>query len=142
MGGAILRFMSDHPNVVLLRQGFDALASGDINAVLNMYSPDLKWHGGNEFGTPTDFESRDDFFGMFMRSFELNDESTMELVDAIPVGDSLVTAHVRAHRRSRDTQQVADFDFVMAFRVENGQVTHGVDLLDRDAEDYFAALKR
>lgn len=97
----------------------------DIDTVLSMYSPDLKWHGGNEFGAPTDFESRDDFFGMFMRSFEVFDESTMELVDATPVGDSLVAAHVRAHRRVRDTQQVADFDFVMAFRVENGQVTHG-----------------
>jgi uncharacterized protein len=133
--------MGDHPNVALIRQGFEALASGDIDTVLNMYSPDLKWHGGDEHGTPTDFGSRDDFFGMFMRSLEIFDESTMELVDATPVGDSLVAAHVRAHRRARDTQQVADFDFIMAFRVENGHVTHGVDLLDGDAEDYFAALK-
>ena len=134
--------MAEHANVTLLRQGFAALASGDIDAVLRMYSSDLKWHGANELGTPTDFDSRDDFFGMFLRSFEIFDESTMELVDATPVGDSLVAAHVRAHRRARDTQQVADFDFVMAFRIEDGQVTHGVDLLDRGAEDYFAALKR
>jgi ketosteroid isomerase-like protein len=133
--------MVDHPNVALLRHGFEALASGDLDTVLDMYSPDLKWHGGDEFGIPTDFDSRDDFFGMFMRSFEIFDESTMELVDAIPVGDSLVTAHVRAHRRTRDTQQVADFDFVMSFRVVNGKVTHGADLLDGDTEDYFAALK-
>lgn len=33
--------------------------------------------------------SRDEFFGMFTRSFEVFDESTMELVDAMPVGDSL-----------------------------------------------------
>lgn len=142
MTGAKLRSVADHPNVALVRRGFDALASGDVSTVLNMYAPDLKWHGGNEFGTPTDFESRDDFFGMFMRSLELNDESTMELVEAMPVGESLVMAHVRGHRRARATQRVADFDFVMAFRIENGAVTHGIELLDRDAEDYFEALER
>lgn len=34
--------MSDHPNVTLLRRGFDALASGDFDTVLEMYAPDLK----------------------------------------------------------------------------------------------------
>ncbi|MBI2169566.1 MAG: hypothetical protein HYU28_08720 [Actinobacteria bacterium] len=68
------------------------------------------------------------------------DEFTTELVKAYPVGDSLVMAHVRGHRRARETGEVLDNDFVMAFRIEDSQVTAGCDLIDRSTEEFFVRL--
>ena len=131
---------SDHPNVDLVRHGFEAMAAGDLDAVINLYSPDLKYYGGDQYGRSREFASRDAFFGMLAEAIALNDEFSTELVDAFAVGDSLVMAHVRGHRRSRATQEILETDFIMAMRIEDSVVTQGVDLIDGIAESYWARL--
>lgn len=121
--------MGEHPNVALVRSAFESVASGDMQTALNVYSPDLKYYGCDTTATPREFGSRDEFFGMVMEAMSLTDEFTTELVQAIAVGDSLVMAHVHAHRRARESQAVLDDDFVMVFRIDDGRITHGLDLI-------------
>lgn len=121
--------MSEHRNVALVRSGFAAMASGDMQTVLGLYSPDLKYYGYDASARPREFGSRDEFFAMVMEAMALCDEFSMELVNAYPVGDSLVMAHVHAHRRSRASGEALDDDFAMVSRIDDGQVTRGVDLI-------------
>src|SRR5688572_33080670 len=100
-----------------------------MQTALNVYSAELRYYGYDTKATPREFGSRDEFFGMVMEAMSLTDEFTTELVQAIPVGDSLVMAQVRAHRRARNSQETLDDDFVMAFRIDDGQITHGLDLI-------------
>lgn len=127
----------DHPNVEFLRRGFDALAAGDLDTVTNQFSPDLVYYGGDEFGRPKEMRSRDEFFGVLLAAMERCDEYDTELVDAYAVGDEIVMAQVRLHRRRRTTGEVFDTDIVMVFRIEEGAITRGVDLLDSSAEAWF-----
>ena len=130
----------DHPNVELVHRGFAALAAGDLETGVALFAPNLRYFGGDQFGRFREFGSRDEFFGMAIEAMALNDEFSNDLVDAYAVGDSLVMAHFRAHRRSRASGEVLDTDYVMVLRIDGGIVTHGVDLIDGDATAYFSRL--
>ena len=121
--------MTEHPNVALVRSAFEAVAVGDMQTAFDVYSPDLKYYGYDAQARPREFASRDEFFGMVMEAMSYCDEFDTTLREAFAVGDSLVMANVHAHRRARDSQKVLDDDFVMAFRIANGRITHGVDLI-------------
>ena len=127
---------ADHPNVELVRRGFEAMAAGDIEGTLAMFSPDLRYYGGDGTGGSREFSSRDDFFGMVLELMAQNEVFTDELIDAYAVGDEIVMAHVRGHRQAPGQEPLL-FDYVMAFRVHDGVVTHGVDVFDSDAEEYM-----
>jgi ketosteroid isomerase-like protein len=131
---------ANHLNADFVRRGFEALAAGDVNGAINQFSPDLKYYGGDQYGRSREFGSRDEFFGMALEGMALNDEYTNEVVDTFAVGESLVMVHVHGHRRSRATQEVLDTDYVMVLRIEDGVITHGVDLIDESAQSYFARL--
>lgn len=62
------------------------------------------------------------------KRWERFDQYDLEVVDAYAVGDQLVMAQVRLHRRRRTDRKVFDTDIVMAFRIEDGAITRGVDL--------------
>ena len=121
--------MTEHPNVALVRSGFEAMAAGDVESVMQMYSSDLKYYGWNAQAEQQAFTSRDEFFAMVFDAMSHCDEFAMDLVNAYAVGDSLVMAHIRAHRRARDSRRTLDDDFAMVFRIDDGVVTHGVDMI-------------
>ena len=127
----------DHPNVDFIRRGFEALAAGDLDTVTSQFSPDLRYYGADQFGRPTEMQSRDELFGVLLAAMERFDEYDSDLVDAYAVGDELVMAQVRLHRRRRTAGDVFDTDIVMVFRIEDGAITRGVDLFDSEAERWF-----
>jgi uncharacterized protein len=132
--------MGEHANVALVRGGFEAFDKGDIQAAIDLFSPDVHYYGYDATGHAREFEGRDAFFGMVLEATSQMDENVTELLDAVPVGDSMVMARVRGHRRARGSQDTLDTEFVMVFRIEDGKVTHGVDLIDRDAEEFYNRL--
>jgi ketosteroid isomerase-like protein len=127
----------EHPNVEFIRRGFEALVAGDLETTTNQFSPSLEYYGADEFGRAKKMHSRDDLFGVLLAAMGRFDEYNNELVDAYAVGPELVMTHVRLHRRRRTTGEVLDTDIVMAFRVQDGVITRGVDLLDSSAERWF-----
>ena len=36
--------MADHPNLAVLKTGYDAFSAGDIETVAGLYTPDTVWH--------------------------------------------------------------------------------------------------
>jgi uncharacterized protein len=131
---------SEHPNVVLVRKGFEAFDKGDLQATIDLYAPDVQYSGYEATGHRREFTSRDELFGMFMEVMAVMDEMETELLDAYAVGDSIVMTRVRGHRRVRATKEVLDTEFVMVFRIANGQVSHGVDLIDENTESFYKNL--
>lgn len=74
---------------------------------------------------------------MCLQAVAKTDEFTTEIVQALPVGDSLVVVHARAHRRAAASQETVDDDFVIALRIENGHITHGIDLCGPTLLDFW-----
>jgi ketosteroid isomerase-like protein len=129
--------MKEHPNVALVRRWFEAVAAGDLQTAVAVLSPGLRYHGCDDKGEARQFRDRDELFAMFLRAVAQTDEYTNAIVDALPVGETLVMTHVRAHRRAKHSGESVDDDFVMALRIEHGQITHGADLCGPAFVDFW-----
>ena len=62
--------MTDHPNLVTARAGYEAFARGDLAAVSDLLSDDIMWHSGGHNILTGDYEGKEavlGFFGLLMQ---------------------------------------------------------------------------
>ena len=62
--------MTDHPNLVLARAGYEAFDRGDMAAVSDLLSDDIVWHSGGSNVLTGDYAGKEavlDFFSLLMR---------------------------------------------------------------------------
>ncbi len=74
-------------NVELARQGFDAVARGDLRALNELFDPDVRWHGGDPTaaGACQNREQALEFIRQATGSGRVG-----ELVEVIGVGEQVV----------------------------------------------------
>jgi uncharacterized protein len=60
-----------HPNEELLRRGYEAFAAGDIDTVLGVFAPDIKWHVGGENQLSGDYTGHEEVVAFFSKLFEV-----------------------------------------------------------------------
>ena len=65
------------------------------------------------------------------------DELGEELLDCVPFGDELVAVYARCHRRIKSTGERVSYEYVMVVRVEDGQITRGVDVGESKIDDIY-----
>jgi uncharacterized protein len=108
--------VSDHPNLILMREGYQAFAKSDLATLTEQWRADIRWHepGSNPFSG--DYEGPQAVFEMFGRLMELTENSFRAEPVLLCADDEHGTALVRftAHRGDRhlDTlvAQVVRFD--------------------------------
>ena len=62
--------MTDHPNLVIARAGYEAFDRGDMAAVSDLLSDDIVWHSGGSNVLTGDYGGKEavlDFFSLLMR---------------------------------------------------------------------------
>ena len=125
------------PNVQLVRDYFDILAKGNMEALGHLLAEDVVWHQPGKGSLSGVYRGKKELFtllGIFMEisggSFRIDD------IRAIMANENLVTAslHFRAQRKDRQMSM----DGVDLMRIESGQIKE-VWLFsgDEDAEDDF-----
>ena len=86
-----------HPNEDLLRRGYEAFATGDIDTVLSVLSHDIAWHVGGSNQTSGDYHGHQEVVGFFMKLVELSGGTFRLDVHDVLANDThgavLVTAH-------------------------------------------------
>jgi ketosteroid isomerase-like protein len=108
-------------NVELVRRAYDAFNEGDLDGLMECYSPDA------EQIVPVFGEShqgREQIRRSFADYFELVEEHRTEPIEFIDVGEHLVVP-VRLHGRLRHTgitDEMIPTEMVHAFAIRNGQI--------------------
>lgn len=130
--------MSDHPNVMRMREGYEAFGKGDLDRLRQLWRPDIRWHepgsnllSGHRTGT-------DEVFALFGRLFEITEGSFRAEVRATFADDTDGVAVVRliGHRGDRAMDVVA----AHLFRYEDGLVAEFWEAhTDQAAVDAFYA---
>jgi ketosteroid isomerase-like protein len=126
----------EHPHVQFLRRGFEALANGDMETVLAQFHEDLVYFGFDTGGRPQVFNGRDAFFGMVLETFARVEESSNQLAAVHVIGDDIAVAEVDAVRVSKTGERL-ETKYAMAFRIENGRITYGNDMIGRGLHDFW-----
>ncbi|MBV9093964.1 MAG: nuclear transport factor 2 family protein [Streptosporangiaceae bacterium] len=124
-----------HPNEDLVRQGYAAFGSGDLDALQNrFFAEGIRWHfpGRSPFGG--DYEGVTEVLGWLGRSFEASEGTIrIELHDVIGNDEHVVAlTTVRAERAGKKHQD----NTVQVFHIRDGKVTevwsHPADLYASD----------
>ncbi|MDQ1685250.1 MAG: uncharacterized protein QOC82_1987 [Frankiaceae bacterium] len=130
--------MADHPNVELLRKGYAAYSSGDIEVLNELFADDILWHIAGRSQLSGDYKGRDQVFGFFGKLMELSGgTATLELHDVLANdehGVALVTGSA-----TRDGKSFTGPD-VHTFHLRDGKVVEFWDSpVDQYASDEFWA---
>jgi uncharacterized protein len=84
-------------NEDLLRRGYEAFGSGDLDTVLSIFDPDIVWHSGGANQTTGDYRGHQEVMGFFGKIMELSGGTFRLEIHDILANDKhgvvLLTAH-------------------------------------------------
>ena len=129
--------MAEHPNVALLRRGYEAFAKGDMATLTELWSEDAVWHAGSGNNPLAgDHMGRDAVFAAFAKVAELSGGTfRIELHDVL-ANDEHAVAMTR-NTGNRQGKQLDSLD-VALYHIRNGRVTEAWAFSqDQRAEDEF-----
>src|SRR5205807_7264865 len=83
--------MAEHPNVALLRKGYAAYSTGDLNVLNELFADDIVWHVAGRSQLSGDYKGREQVFGFFGKIMELSGGTAkIELHDLLANDDHAV----------------------------------------------------
>ncbi len=128
--------MAEHPNVGLVRKGYDAFAKGDMATLSELFSEDAVWRVAGDSPFAGEHRGRDAVFAMFARSTELTGGTLrMELHDVLANDEHAVVLF--RETASRQGKQL-DMLHTAVYHVSNGKVTETWTFpYDQRASDEF-----
>ena len=119
-------------NVELMRKGYESFAKGDLDALRDLFSPDVVWHSGGDNPLTGDYKGIDEVFGLFAKLFEMTGGTFQQEVHDILANDVHAVVLSRA-MASRPDGRKLDANQVAIFHVDAGRTTE-VWIVPQDAE--------
>lgn len=120
--------MADHPNVDLLRNGYEAFAKGDLDTLRGFFAEDIVWHVPGNNMMSGDYKGHDAVFGFFGKLVqETGGNFRQEIHDVLANdthGVALVNAHAERGAKTLDTHSVH------VMHVEDGKITEFWNLIE------------
>jgi ketosteroid isomerase-like protein len=129
--------MSARDDADLIRSGYDAFVKGDIPAVLEVFSSDIRWRISGRSGLAGEYRGHDAVLGFFGQLMERSGGSFhLELVDVLASEDHVVAlTRETGDRAGRPSLDVAG---VHIWRVVDGKAVEFSGIADDQyAEDAF-----
>ncbi|MGH2729268.1 MAG: nuclear transport factor 2 family protein [Actinomycetota bacterium] len=95
--------MAEHPNVARLKKGYDAFASGDLDALKGLFADDILWHVPGNNPLAGDYKGQDEVFGFFAKiAQETGGTFKLELHDVLANDEhAVVLVRVSAERNGK-----------------------------------------
>ena len=125
-----------HPNEDLIRSGYNAFASGDMDTLRQVFAPDAVWHTPGRSLLAGDHRGIDAILGFFAQTMELTAGTFRAELHDVVAGDQ----HGVGLHRSRGERQGRTLEdrSVLVFHVRDGKATEVWQYVeDQDAFDQF-----
>ena len=115
--------MAEHPNVELLRRGFEAFSTGDFDTLRrDIFSEDVVFHVGGNNPLTGDYKGIDEVFGFLGRLVEETGGTfSLDLHDVL-ANEEHGVALVRASAE-RQGKRLQDDNNANVFHIDNGRIT-------------------
>jgi ketosteroid isomerase-like protein len=110
-----------HPNEDLLRRGYAAFSTGDMDTVFGLLADDMVWHNGGSNQLSGDFRGHEAIMGMFGKLMEVTGGTFRIDIHDVLANDThgtvLVTSHAERDGQAMSIRQVD------IWHVANGKAT-------------------
>lgn len=122
----------EHPNVAIVRQGFEAFEKGDFEWMDAHLADDVIWHVGGNSKWSGSYEGKAKVLEFFARQSQaLGGAPSLDLHDILGSDDHVValgTASATAPDGSK-----AEWKYVQVFHIEDGKATEVWGMAENDA---------
>ena len=109
-----------HPNEELVRRGFDAFATGDIDTLRQLFDQDAIWHVPGRSPLSGDHRGLDAILGFLARTMELTGGTfRADVHDVVANDEHAVALYVTRGEREGRTLQSRD---VLVSHIRNGKL--------------------
>lgn len=125
--------MAEHPNVELLRRGYAAYSTGDMDTITQLFADDIVWHVAGRSPIAGNYKGRDQVFGFFGKLMELSNGTSKIEVHDIVANDEHGVAIVTGSATRGDKSFTGND--VHVFHIRGGQV---VEFWDSPVDQYAA----
>lgn len=128
--------MTEHANAALLRRGYDAFTSGDLDTLSQLFDENAAWHEPGRSPIAGDYVGRDQVFEFFGKLFELSGGTfKAEPIDIF--ADDARAVAIQHSTATRDGKTL-DANDVVVYEMSDGKV-RDVQLYagDIEQEDAF-----
>jgi ketosteroid isomerase-like protein len=126
--------MSETANVQLIRQLYDAMSKGDLEAALAMMTDDVTFvvPGPPEIGAAGTWRGHTGVHDRFVRLRETQENQSIDIREFVAQGNRIVVLlHVVA--KARPTGKKFESDIVHVFTIRDGRIASLVDFFDTAA---------
>jgi len=131
--------MSEHPNAVLVRRGFERFVGGDPAGLLELFAPDAVWHVPGATQMSGDYPGLEEIIAFLRRTAEVTGGSYRVELLWVVADDEHAVAVYRA-RGEREGRAPLDIEQALLITVENSLwVDVRAQPLDQAAFDAFWA---
>jgi uncharacterized protein len=122
----------EHPNVTLVREGFEAFQKGDMTWMDQHMADDVKWHvGGNSKWAGT-YEGKANVLDFFARQTQaLAAPPSVDVHDVVGNDDHVVTLGT-ATATGRDGS-IVEWKYAQIFHIKDGKATEVWGMAENDA---------
>jgi ketosteroid isomerase-like protein len=110
-----------HPNEELVRKGFEAFSRGDMDALRELFAPDIVWHSPGRSPLAGDFKGIDEVLGNFAKTMELTGGTFKVEVHDVLANDEHAVALFRTSAERSGTQW--SDNSVLVQHIQDGKVT-------------------
>ncbi len=133
--------MSEHPNVALVRRGYEAFANGDAETLTELIAEDAVWHvGGRNLFTDT-YRGREAIFTYFRKLRDFTNETIAVEVHDVLANDEHAVAlvHMTAQRARNELDALA----TTSYHLRGGQVAEAWTFHENqyEADEFFSYRK-
>ncbi len=113
-------------------------ASADPTTLIH---PNAQYSLFGPTGTKELLHGRDAILAFTRRCTAALDAHKDEILTIIGIDQQCALVHARASRRSKSTGEEIAYEWAMLFRVEEGLITYGTDMLDAEAQAYWGRIE-
>ena len=125
--------MAEHPNVALMRKGYEAFAKADVATLTGLFAANVVWHLPGNSQLSGEHRGRDAVFAVFAKIAQLSGGSfSIELHDVLANDDHTVA--IQRVTASRSGKRL-DARNVEIYHLKNGQVTEWWSFTDSPDEE-------
>jgi ketosteroid isomerase-like protein len=122
----------EHPNVTLVKEGFEALEKGDIGWMDEHMADDIVWHvGGNSKWAGT-YEGKAQVMDLFGRQMQaMSGPPDADIHDILANDDHVVV--LGSAKASAPNGSSAEWKYVNVFHIKDGKTTEAWGMAENDA---------
>jgi len=135
-----------NPAEALLRETFGAAGGAALGedarkAREARYHPDVRYDLFGPTGTRETHQGREAVFAFMARAGAALDGHSDEVLDIRGIDEDCAMVHARAWRRSKATGEELTYEWAMLYRVKDGQILYGADMLSEAAQAFWGRIE-